>query len=372
VVQIGPLPPPYGGVSVHLRRLASLLSERGVRVVVFCQEGADAVPGVEIIRLARFSLRGWLHAGGLRLDARVVHCHVGWYWSPALLMAAVAGSRVVVTVHSEDQMDSLARYPWYHRLASRLLFASPRARWIAVNAHIGEELVRRGARAENVAIAPAYLPTTDEAAGFSTLPDELRAFASGHHPLLTVYGWRADAAEDGTDVYGFDLAIEALTHLRAIRPWCGLVVLVPSGEPADRVSAMRREIEERGLGDSACLWSAPLADPTPLWLATDVYLRPSRTDGDAVSVREVLALGGTVVASDCSCRPTGVRLFASGDAGALGDAVLAAISAPAATARSDSDTSGALRALEHAYDLPLGSLAGRPQETIDAGTAHAT
>ena len=44
-----------------------------------------------------------------------------------------------------------------------------------------------------------------------------------------------------------------------------------------------------------------------------VFLRPTFFDGDSVSVREALALGVPVVASDTGCRPDSVRLFKVGD-----------------------------------------------------------
>lgn len=355
IAQISPLPPPYGGVSVHVRRLAAALAASGFRVVAYSGEGSDPIQGVEVVRLETFSWRGWLRSGGRRLGASVLHCHEGWEWAPALLLALASGSRVVVTVHSEVTMDALATFPWYYRLAARLLLASSRVRWIAVSPRIGERLERLGAKADSLAVAPAYMPIAVGDADSSALPEGLREFVSSHHPVLTVYGWRVAVAPDGSDLYGFDLAIQAVEQLRATWPGCGLVVLVPGGEPVEGIARLRREVAERGLDPSVCLWSAPLADPTPLWSATDVYVRPSRTDGDAVSVREVLALGGAVVASDCCDRPEGVRLFASGDAGSLRDAVLAEMSAPPALAGPDASNDDPMSVIAWAYCLPSGS-----------------
>jgi glycosyltransferase involved in cell wall biosynthesis len=358
VVLIGPLPPPYGGVSVHVRRLATTLVESSLRVFVFCQEDGDPVPGVGVVVLERFTWRGWLRSEGPGLKARVVHCHEGWEWSPALLLALIGGARVVVTVHSETTMDGLAEFPWLYRFAAGLLLRSRRARWIAVSAPIRSGLLRRGARADRVALAPAYLPIEASGEAPVALPAGLAAFAAAHHRLLTVYGWRVNTTSDGADLYGFDLAIEAVSRLLAAGTDCGLVILIPSGEPSERMSALRRVIQERGLGGNVCLWTRALADPTPLWSATDVYLRPTRSDGDAVSVREVLALGGTVVASDCCDRPVGTRLFASGDAGALAAAVLQAVSAPAAAPGADAGAGDTLRVIAESYGLPADSFAG--------------
>jgi glycosyltransferase involved in cell wall biosynthesis len=49
----------------------------------------------------------------------------------------------------------------------------------------------------------------------------------------------------------------------------------------------------------------------------DVFVRPTRADGDALSVREALALGRRVVASAVGHRPSGCLLFPAGDSAAL-------------------------------------------------------
>jgi glycosyltransferase involved in cell wall biosynthesis len=57
-------------------------------------------------------------------------------------------------------------------------------------------------------------------------------------------------------------------------------------------------------------------------------LRPTATDGDAVSVREALHLGVPVVASDVVERPTGARVFALDDPKALTARILEALALP--------------------------------------------
>jgi glycosyltransferase involved in cell wall biosynthesis len=77
----------------------------------------------------------------------------------------------------------------------------------------------------------------------------------------------------------------------------------------------------------------------------DVFVRPTYFDGDASSVREALALGVRVVASDTDFRPDGVRRFPCGDADALAAAMEAALHAPARRVESTS-----LSALLALYD----------------------
>jgi glycosyltransferase involved in cell wall biosynthesis len=56
-----------------------------------------------------------------------------------------------------------------------------------------------------------------------------------------------------------------------------------------------------------------------------VFVRPSRADGDAVSIREALQAGVPVVASDVVERPDGAVLFRTGDRAALTSALRAVI-----------------------------------------------
>jgi glycogen synthase len=57
-----------------------------------------------------------------------------------------------------------------------------------------------------------------------------------------------------------------------------------------------------------------------------VFVRPTRADGDAISVREALALGRAVVASAVGHRPDGCLLVRPDDADALAAGLLGAVS----------------------------------------------
>ena len=69
-----------------------------------------------------------------------------------------------------------------------------------------------------------------------------------------------------------------------------------------------------GLGGDVLILEESIPDMRPLWQSSSVYLRATTTDGDALSVREALALGVPVVASDACDRPEGVLLFKTHDA----------------------------------------------------------
>ncbi|MGD0516877.1 MAG: glycosyltransferase, partial [Thermoguttaceae bacterium] len=52
----------------------------------------------------------------------------------------------------------------------------------------------------------------------------------------------------------------------------------------------------------------------PVLKYADLFLRPTRTEGDSASIREAISLGVPVVASDATLRPKDILLFSSGNA----------------------------------------------------------
>ena len=63
----------------------------------------------------------------------------------------------------------------------------------------------------------------------------------------------------------------------------------------------------------------------PILTISDLFLRPTLTDGDAVSIREALYLGVPVVASNAVKRPEFVNLFENEDKEAFINSILKAL-----------------------------------------------
>ena len=105
-------------------------------------------------------------------------------------------------------------------------------------------------------------------------------------------------------VYGQELLLEAFAKVRAQHPQARLALYGPGCESirAEGVHAFGELHRKSALA---------------LMAASDVFIRPTLADGDSVSVREALALGRVVVASNVGNRPPGVRLVAPGDVDAL-------------------------------------------------------
>lgn len=108
----------------------------------------------------------------------------------------------------------------------------------------------------------------------------------------------------GKELYGIDLALQIVDGLRAqgdeLRTW----TLAMYGTPHVEMDRLERAAKERGV--------TVLRDLSPsmmksLLSKTELLLRPTSADGDAMVVREAIAYGCRVIASDVAPRPKGVE-----------------------------------------------------------------
>jgi glycogen(starch) synthase len=315
IALVGDYPPPHGGVSVHVAALERALRGRGVDARVLDigkgrHEGPSVVPAGTPLRYAAALARA-------AAERRVVHAHTSGANPKSWMVAASAGRarlpgapRAVLTLHSGLGPSWLAERR-ARRAAARLACA-PYGRVVAVNAEIAEALASCGVRRERVVVIPAFLGA---ALAPGEPPARFAALRAAHAPVFC-----AAVAPGAT--YGEDVLVAAFEDVRAAEPRAALALFGPGSE--------------RGAGaalgpDRGVLALGEIDHAAALGVigACDVFVRPTRADGDALSVREALSLGRAVVASGVGYRPPGCALVRAGDAADLARGMLAASRQPA-------------------------------------------
>lgn len=323
VALVGPYPPPYGGLSVHIERLHERLGALGIRSRVYCQglpasgpHAADVVPA----RLP-YSWKGWVLEHGWRCDADIVHFYEGWRWGPAALFALARGRKVVLSFHNQQVTGEMwQRAPRSARWASLRFVRHPRVWWVGATAAVRGQLIDLGADPARITVAPAYIPPRPSA-GTAVLPATIRGFLAAHSPVLSTYAFQLSRDLKGVDVYGCDQCIELAAALREDHPRVGLVIRMSKVADEAYFRDLEARLADAGLEDHVLFTTEALEDAQTLWQASDVFVRATNTDGDALAVREALGLRVPVVASDVSARPTGTVLFRTRDTDSLVAAV---------------------------------------------------
>jgi len=311
VLQLGPYPPPHGGVQSNLVAIRAFLQRKGIpcsvinitrhrrkdEVDVFYPSTAAGV-----VRLLR------------RLSYDVVHLHVGGNLNARVLSLGLVctlqpRSKSVFTFHSGGYPSTpdgkaLGSYSYAGFVLRRF------DGLIGVNPEIMNFFARLGASANSMRL---ILPHSFllELEPSSSLPSNLNAFFDAHFPvLISISGLEPE--------YDLPLQIEALGRVLHKFPRAGLAIL-GSG-------SLEQEIRQKLAAVPHAKHILLCGDvPHPATLTAisraNLMLRTTLYDGDAISVREGLHLGTPVIASDNGMRPPGVHLIPKANLHALVDAI---------------------------------------------------
>lgn len=304
VLFLGPFPPPLGGVSVHIYRLSKLLDNAHV----FNTAEAKGIKALKYLSLCY---------GLLTSRYRVVHVHHFNKNLIALLygLKVVKGFTLIATVHNPRLFETAGSREY--RLLSR--FVRKIDTLIAVSDEIIQDFYNRGIDLPtDIVIEPAFIPppAEDEAEILRTYPASLLEFISDHTPLLSANAY-ALVFHGDIELYGLNTCIELTRTLKSTFPRIGfLFALADDTKNKSYLNAMRKQITELGLDNNFYIMSGQ-TELWPLLKRMDLMVRPTSSDGDAVSIREALHFKTAVVASDVTHRPPPTQLYRFGDSADL-------------------------------------------------------
>lgn len=297
---IGPVPPPTGGVSIHIWRLKNLLKEDFE--VSLIDESRKIKPGFYNIRQLRLAH----YFSALRI-AEIVSIHSGLNLLRFfhILMAKCFRKKIILTLHAYPK-----RKPWINRKADELIFGSCDT-IISVN---NEMLQNLDLPVRKTVVQYAFLPPVLEEE--KELPEEVLQLIDEQRKesrqLIVSNAWRLDRFND-QDVYGVDMCIRAVKTLVSRGVQVHFIFNVATIDMfAAQFEAYQEMIKEEGLTDYFTLINKELSF-VKLMERADLVVRPTNTDGDSLTIWEAIYLKKPIVSSDVVKRPAGTILFSNRD-----------------------------------------------------------
>jgi glycosyltransferase involved in cell wall biosynthesis len=292
---------------VHVTRLRELLRSRGREVCVIAT-GRQRGGGGGDVDVGN-SLRD--HMKALRsVRPGIVHVHHSLSLLTALDVAVARrrGLPVALSVHGAPVRLFTRRrgVDWFLR------FALGRANHVIV---VNRDLADLVPDHVPKSVIPAFLPPTKDDAIIRDRQVAEWVARSPTRPLLSAGAYRVlSPVNGGSDVYGFGALLALMERLaRSNEPFRMAVLLSQPPRSAHEERFLEDHIRKaKGLvGDDFQVFVGTYAPPVVAQSA--VFLRPTLTDGDSVAVREALAFGVPVVASDVVPRPAGVSTYPAHD-----------------------------------------------------------
>jgi glycosyltransferase involved in cell wall biosynthesis len=301
IVQIGPYSA-TGGVSIHIKRLTDTLKEE------YDFSFIDESP-ISNIEQEVFNLRsgGVFKYISLIRKADVVHIHSGLIWLQLfhILAAFLFRKKIIITIHSLSILCS----PFRKWIMKRYLILTSKV--IVVSQEMFEKL-----NLERAIVKEAFIPpnlATEE-----TLPEEVLQILQQNkdNKIIVSNAFRIDLYND-EDLYGLDLMIEVAKMIKEEKRAYKIIFIVASSEDKhDLVKKYYSIIDTESLSDEITILNYPISF-VKLVMKSDVVIRATNTDGDALTIREALYFNKPVIASDVVKRPDETILFKTRDAADL-------------------------------------------------------
>ena len=194
---------------------------------------------------------------------------------------------------------------------------------ILVN-QVSYDFVTENYKKSNCFLIPAFLPPILE--NEPELPSEVKMWicnCRSQHGFLLSANASYLAINNGQDLYGLDMCIDAVEKLndKGNAQIFLIFVVADTLKNAPLLQKYKKEIEARNLQNHILIWEGGLSF-IRLIQQSDVVLRTTNTDGDALTIRESLFFNKPIIASDVVSRPEGTIVFKTRNLDSLVEAIV--------------------------------------------------
>ncbi len=306
IVIIGPYPPPYGGISVHLERLIPFLDKLGYFFILYNISTTRSIHN-KVISINRFKTIYFIIIC-LFKKGKIFHLYSpNWY--VRLIFAFFTMFRkgkFIISIQGPSISDALkSKFKIRGNITKWIINCMDKI--IACNNQIKSECIEFINDPNKVLMIPAFIPPLDNE--IDDPPKYILDYIRKHSPTIVATGW-IGVKYDGDDDYGIDMLIYLVQKLILKYPEIGLIIKI-NGGTSDEIIEETINSAFKSVGNHILFINEPLKDVVGLYKNCDLFCRPTKSEGDAVSVRESLFVGTPVIASNVGQRPKNCFLFES-------------------------------------------------------------
>ena len=294
ILLIGSYPPPYGGISVHIKRLFNYLIDRGDNCIILHTGNriSRKIHNKRIISI--FDLRKLYKIKKTNL---IVHFHVSALrniFTIYLLTMFFYRQKKIITIHSGSFSNNFNRKSKFIKYFLRsILFHFDNI--IAVN-KIQKQILHKDLLIElnKIFVIPAYIQPTATQKGLDK--DQISLISNTKKVKIVTSGYLQE-------FYGYEMVMD---FLEDHRKYIGFFIFY--GSPDEKY---KEKIINRIEKIDNIHYFVDLTPEQFNWIQknSDIYVRNTDRDGDCVAIREAGYWGKKVCASNSSIRPGGTALF---------------------------------------------------------------
>lgn len=301
VLITGPILPPAGGISIHILRLKNLLKDEFE--FDFIDESTQFKNDYYNIR--SLNLLSYIKKA-ISTDVFYIHSGNNFFKNTHILLAKILRKKIIITIHGYRN-----RKKWFFRNVDKYIYELS-DKIILVNNEMYERIPLN--KTSKCIIKNAFLPPVmeNEILNSSVIIEWIKSVKFNDKILLSANASRLDI-HNNEDLYGLDMCIEIIRRLTKKRYNISLIFIVTSLDRGlERFYQYFDIIKSYDLQEHILLINENVSFVRVIE-QSDIVLRPTNIDGDAITIREAIYLNKPVLASDAVLRPDGTNTFRSRD-----------------------------------------------------------
>ncbi len=308
ILLVGSYPPPTGGCSVHIKRLKDYLDRSGYDVKVldlYAKKIQNEISNVISFNGSKaYNLLACVkHI--IKSDADILHFHVSAMNNFViagypLIWASKSHSKKILTIHSGSFVQMFNGFSVFKKKIALLLLNKFHHIIVVNNEQLN--LLSLNLKNKNISVIPAFMPPVIEEN--ECLEKEILKFKEKCQYVVVSSGY-------GLDYYGYDQIIDAITGDDLLNTKCGLLLCLYNTYDEAYMDTLNTKLCR--LKNKLVFKDLNSGNFAFLLNNSDIYIRATDRDGDAVAIREAAYFKKPVIASDSVSRIDGCRIYRYGN-----------------------------------------------------------
>lgn len=300
VLIFGTVPPPIGGVTIHLERFLHFSQNHKEQIDVQIYD----IKKQKMIQIEKKGKNSPTLLSSF-LNADIIHIHLSNNIKiPIALLARVFFKKVIYT-HHNSRVKSMFWFKIINFLSNIIILVNDK--------EIDTEQLNK----KKIRHIPAFIPPYKLEALSKPLLEKI-----DNYSFVISTNCSRSTIVNGKELYGFDLVIEAYGELIQNKKLTNTLLIL-----VDPSTTMRKTVDELliahpYLDETNLIYIDKELDFSSLIKKSHLTIRATRSDGDSISVRESLYFKTPIIASDVTYRPKGTILFKNDNAKDLENKIL--------------------------------------------------
>ena len=303
ILIIGPYPPPMGGVSIHIKRVKIKLDKQKNKVFIFdtSQKFSNKISSF------------------IALFKKISHTKpdIIYYHEPSESIQKFAFVTILRIFFRSNLtiIDHDCRFLYKCSKIKKPIFnfLTKQSDFIVL---IGDStykcyLDNKINIIKKISVESPFLQPnlSEEKIILNNYPKLLHEFLKSHQPIISANAF-TPVLIDGKDLYGFDMSIELIKELKKIHQKIGIVWAICKEGDRTYFESIKQKIKNFDLKKNFYFLIGN-QEFWPIIKNSDLFIRPTLSDGHSVSVKEADFLSIPILASDICLRSKNTILFKS-------------------------------------------------------------